>query len=85
MPDHRDGKLILKSELLKVVDILNDLTKNGSVFVHCFACVERSPLVCMAWLVKYKSFSKLESLEYVMQINPGTNPLPGQLNILDYL
>jgi protein-tyrosine phosphatase len=55
------------------------------VFVHCVAAMERSPLVCLAWLVSRHGQSPQAALDYLMQVHPGTNPLPGQLRLLDRL
>ena len=44
--------------------------------------MERSPLVCMAWLVSRQGLAPLQALDYVMQIHPGTNPLPSQWQAL---
>jgi protein-tyrosine phosphatase len=44
--------------------------------------MERSPLVCMAWLVEHKHLSPTDALDYLMQVHPGTNPLPQQLAVL---
>jgi protein-tyrosine phosphatase len=44
--------------------------------------MERSPLVCLAWLMRERGLSRLQALDYLMQVHPGTNPLPGQLNVL---
>ena len=36
----------------------------------------------MAWIVEHKHLSPTDALEYLMQLHPGTNPLPQQLSIL---
>ena len=82
LPDHKTGKILSCMELNESLVILRNLLKSGPVFVHCFAAVERSPLVCMAWLMKEHSLTLQQSLDYLMQTNPGTNPLPGQLRVL---
>ena len=82
LPDHKTSRIISNVELSESLIILKDLLKNGPVFVHCYAAVERSPLVCMAWLMKEHKLTFQQSLDYLMQTNPGTNPLPGQLKVL---
>ena len=47
--------------------------------------MERSPLVCIAYLMKEKNITKQVALEYLMQVHPGTSPLPEQLDILNFL
>ncbi len=82
LPDHKTGKILSSIELNESLDILRNLIKSGPVFVHCYAAVERSPLVCMAWLIKEHHLTLQQSLDYLMQANSGTNPLPGQLRVL---
>ncbi len=82
LPDHKTGKILTCIELNESLEILRNLLKSGPVFVHCYAAVERSPLVCMAWLIKEHQLTLQQSLDYLMQTNPGTNPLPGQLRVL---
>ena len=83
LPDHRSGRLPKPSELKKALFLLAELNKEyGSVYVHCVASMERSPLVCMAWLVQRHRLRPDQALDYVMQMHPGTNPLPGQLALL---
>ena len=82
LPDHKTGKILSCMELKESLVILRNLLKSGPVFVHCYAAVERSPLVCMAWLMKEHRLTLQQSLDYLMQTNPGTNPLPGQLRVL---
>ena len=82
LPDHKTGRIISYKELNESICILKNLLKYGPVFVHCFAAIERSPLVCMAWLMREHLLTFQQSLDYLMQANPGTNPLPGQLKVL---
>ena len=82
LPDHRSGRKLEEVELLMAVNKLAELKANGSVFVHCFAGIERSPLICMAWLVREHGLTAQRSLDYLMQVHPGTNPLSSQMDVL---
>ncbi|MCP9791113.1 dual specificity protein phosphatase family protein [Vulcanococcus limneticus Candia 3F8] len=82
LPDHRSDQSIEVADLLQALDVLTRLQQAGPVFVHCLASMERSPLVCMAWLVRSQGFSPLQALDYLMQIHPGTSPLPSQWQAL---
>ena len=83
LPDHRSGRLPEPTELQDALALLAELHQSHrSVFVHCVAGMERSPLVCLAWLVQRKRLSPEAALDYLMQVHPGTNPLPGQLTLL---
>jgi protein-tyrosine phosphatase len=82
LPDHRAGRLPEPAELAAALDHLATLHEDGPVFVHCVAAMERSPLVCLAWMVSRHRQTPQRALDYLMQVHPGTNPLPGQLALL---
>ena len=85
LPDHRAARLPDPPELAAALEALADLRRHGPVFVHFVAAMERSPLVCLAWSVNRHGQSPQAALDYLMQVHPGTNPLPGQLKLLDQL
>ena len=85
LPDHRINRSLELNELQLALTLLEGLQPQGPVFVHCVAAMERSPLVCMAWLVQRQGLNPTEALDYLMQVHPGTNPLPGQLALLTNL
>tara|TARA_A100001388_G_C28636782_1_gene435047 strand:- start:340 stop:798 length:459 start_codon:yes stop_codon:yes gene_type:complete len=85
LPDHKAGRLPELQELLTALDILKQSMENSPVFIHCVAAIERSPLVCMSWLVKEKGLSALNAFEYMKEVHPRTNPLAGQLSLLSNL
>jgi protein-tyrosine phosphatase len=72
-------------ELGQALAALAQLRQEGPVFVHCVAAMERSPLVCLAWLVRQRGLSPQRALDYLMQVHPGTSPLPGQLELLEVM
>ena len=72
-------------ELEQALTTLAELRQQGPVYVHCVAAMERSPLVCLAWLVRRHGLTPHRALDYLMQVHPGTNPLPGQLALLSEL
>jgi predicted protein tyrosine phosphatase len=83
LPDHRSERLVQPEELAQALLLLDELRDSGPVFVHCVAAMERSPLVCLAWLMQERNMSREQALDYLMQVHPGTNPLPGQLAVLN--
>lgn len=85
LPDHRGGRLPTRGELELALATLAELRQKGPVYVHCVAAMERSPLVCLAWLVRRHGLTPQRALDYLMQVHPGTNPLPGQLALLTQL
>ena len=83
LPDHKYKRNMNLDEINKALDILSELLSQGPVLVHCVAAVERSPLICMGWLIRKKGLSLQEALDYLMQIHSGTSPLPNQLKLLN--
>ena len=85
LPDHKSKRYPSKIELISALNLLEEMIQMGSVYIHCFAGVERSPLICIAYLMKNKNIDLQDSIEYLMQVHPSTNPLKGQLDILRQL
>ena len=85
LPDHRAGRMPSTKELETALENLRELLNHGPVFVHCVAAMERSPLVCLGWLVMEHRMNPDRALDYLMQQHPGTNPLPGQLKLIQGL
>ena len=86
LPDHRSGRPPQGDELQAALQQLHRLhEQHGAVFVHCVAAMERSPLLCLAWLVQQHHLTPARALDYLMQVHPGTNPLPKQLALLQEL
>ena len=85
LPDHRSAEPMRLEQLEQAVELLEQLSGSGPVFVHCLAAMERSPLLCLAWLKRRRRLSTLQALDYLMQVHPGTSPLPAQLALLEQL
>jgi protein-tyrosine phosphatase len=85
LPDHRASRLLELAEVEQALALLAELRQGRAVFVHCLAAMERSPLVCMAWLVSRHGITPQRALDYLMEIHTGTNPLPQQLALLRQL
>ena len=85
LPDHKADRFVKLEEIQQAITILHSLWLHRPVFVHCVAAMERSPLVCLAWLMQEQGLSQRQALDYLMQIHPGTSPLPEQLLVLNDL
>ena len=85
LPDHKVNKEIEIYEIKKIIEIIESLKCSGAVYVHCFAGVERSPLICMAWLISKHRLSPQRSLDYLMEVHKGSNPLPSQYKLLSHI
>ena len=82
LPDHKVRKSISILEIEQIITIIESLKEKGPLFIHCFAARERSPIICMSWLVAKLKLSPQRALDYLMEVNPRTNPLPSQLQLL---
>jgi len=83
LPDHSYNRKLTSNEIDFTLSELRYLRSIGPVYVHCKAGIERSPLICIAWLAIEKNLSIQTALDYLMQIHPGTNPLPKHLMVLE--
>lgn len=82
LPDHKKGRFPSFQEFQKALDELKKLQEFKPTYVHCLASVERSPLICLGWLVREEGYRIDLAMDYLMQIHPGTSPLPQQLSLV---
>ena len=82
LPDHKENLAPTIHQINEVLDKVKEFKEFGPSYVHCLAGVERSPLICMAWLIRECSLDLETSLQYLMKVNPRTCPLQYQLNVL---
>ena len=82
MPDHRSSQTLKKKDLNQAINILQEIMAKKPTFLHCYAGIERSPLVCIGWLIKIEKITFQEAFEYLKSVHPATNPLSEQLNVL---
>lgn len=82
LPDHKAARPPELAEFQQAVAQLAELAPLGPVYVHCLAGVERSPLLCMAWLIRRRRLSFIDALDYLKRVHPPTGPLPEQLATL---
>ncbi len=82
LPDHKVHGEIKISDINNIISTIKEIKKNGAVFVHCLAARERSPIICMAWLISEHKLTPFRALDYLKEVNPRTNPLPTQFRLL---
>ena len=85
LPDHKVNKEIELYEVKEIIQIIETLLSYGAIYIHCFAGVERSPLICMAWLISKHKLSPQRALDYLMEVHKGSNPLPSQYKLLSHI
>ena len=82
LPDHKVKKNLDEFQLTEVIAVIEQLLKNGPVFIHCYASIERSPFICIAWLVLKEKISFLNALDHVKESHIESNPMRQHLNVL---
>ena len=60
----------------------NKLIFDGPTLVHCFAGMERSPIVCISWLMKTKNISFIDAYEYVKGVHKETSLLNSHISLV---
>ena len=85
LPDHRSQGTLSIGQLEQALEVLAELRSHGPVFVHCVAAIERSPLLCLAWLMREHGLSRQNALDYLLQVHPGTSPSAAHLMLLTQL
>ena len=65
-----------------IIDKLSKLINKGATFVHCFASVERSPLICILYIMTIFNLEIEEALDYILSKHEYTNPTNKQLKLI---
>ena len=82
LPDSRQNVLPNKKNLLKVFYKLRDAINDDITFIHCFASIERSPLICIMYIIYKYKLNIEDALDYVRRTHKYTNPTNSQLSIV---
>lgn len=82
LPDHKCKESIDIDQIFKILQFIEHNFDKSKIFIHCLASVERSPIICIAWLVRYKKLNVQDAYIYLSQIHKRTNPLQEQLKLL---
>lgn len=85
LPDSRYEAQLRVERLATAVDVVHRaLTQQLPIYVHCLAGIERSPLVCIAYLCRYHQLDLWEALYWLKQVRPCVAPTTAQLNIVQH-
>ena len=82
LPDSNQKKLLTNIQIDKAYKILKKLVNNNITFVHCLASIERSPLLCIMFMMDNYCLNLEESLDYVKRVHSLTNPRNNQLYVI---
>jgi protein-tyrosine phosphatase len=79
LPDSNKNKLPTETQIKKAFNALKNFFYKDITYVHCFASIERSPLLCIVLVMEIYNLSLEESLDYVKRMHHLTNPRNNQL------
>jgi len=82
LPDSNKKILPTNIEIDNAYKILKKLVSDNITFVHCFASIERSPLLCIMFIMDKYNLNLEESLDYVKRVHQLTNPRNDQLFLI---
>ena len=82
LPDSRKKKLPSESEIDYAFNTLRNFVQKNITFIHCFASIERSPLLCIMYIMEKYDIELEESLDYVKSVHRMTNPRNKQLLLI---
>ena len=79
LPDSHQKILPTSEQLNKAFNLLKDLVSNDITFIHCVASMERSPLLCIMYVMTKYKLNLEEALDFVKRVHDNTNPTNDQL------
>ncbi len=86
LPDSRYEVNLRVERLAKAVDLVHrSLSQQLPIYVHCLAGIERSPMVCIAYLCRYHELDLWEAVNWLKQVRPCASPTMAQLQVLQDL
>ena len=82
LPDSNKNKLPTNLEIKNAYISLKEFFNKDITYIHCFAAIERSPLLCILLIMEEYSLDMEESLDYVRRVHKLTNPRNNQLLLI---
>ena len=79
LPDHRHNKPLDFKIIDEILINIETCLKDGPILIHCQYAIERSPIICLIWLIKSQKIKFNDALDYMKSIHKNTNPLNSQI------
>jgi len=79
LPDSHQKKLPTSEQLNTAFNLLKDLVRKDITFIHCVASMERSPLLCIMYVMEKYKLNVEDALDFVKRVHNETNPTNDQL------
>ena len=82
IPDSNSNKLLSFEDLEEAYNCLINFIDEDTTFLHCFASVERSPILCILYIMKKFNMRIEDALDYVKRKHKLTNHKNFQLKLI---
>ena len=82
LPDSNQNILPSDTQLKIAYNSLKNFVDSNITFIHCFASIERSPLLCIMFIMERYNLGLEEALDYVKSVHKYTNPRNNQLLLI---
>ena len=82
LPDSNTKKLPDSNNLEIAFSSLIKAVNKNITFIHCFASIERSPLLCVMFIMEKYKLNLEDALDYVKRVHSFTNPTNKQLTLI---
>ena len=83
LPDSRYRRSLTVCELEEAVDLIHwNVQKQQPVYLHCLAGIERSPLVAIAYLSRYRAMDLLDAVGWLSHVHGNSRPTSAQLKVV---
>ncbi len=82
LPDSRYEHSLQVGQISQAVALLHQHLEQHPVYIHCLAGMERSPIVCIAYLCQYQKLQLWQASHWLQQVHPPTQPTSEQMRVL---
>ncbi len=83
LPDSCYRQSLSPQRLLQAALVIHrSVSRQLPIYVHCREGIERSPLVCMAYLCLYRHVSLPQAMRWIKDVHPASAPTSTQLRVL---
>lgn len=83
LPDSHYQEPMKPEDLGEAVKLVQQTLEQGeSLYIHCFAAIERSPTVCLAYLCRHQGLELWESLRFLKEVHHRSAPTEIELQVI---
>ena len=86
LPDHRSSAVVTPRQLQEALDRLERMLADNDappLYLHCWAGMERSPLLAVGLLCRLEAMPFFDALAQVRSLHPEARPITAHLVVLE--